>query len=237
LLPIDRLILPVVFDDLRETGIRAPLLPALRDPETRAALENIEIGRTILEKNSDVAAGDFAALDQTVQESVETGLNDWLNDHFRLWAARPEMRGRLFADLHQYRNAALGITAQTKRKLIRGRYQLNMAALDAILIAASQSGIEAFVYIAPLRNDVEAPYDAGEYAAFKREVEELAARRGAAYANLESTVPGEFWGMKDSTDASGKLEFDFMHFQAPGHALLAEAIENLIDARTDGDPQ
>ena len=42
-------------------------------------------------------------------------------------------------------------------------------------------------------------------------------------------MPGELWGMQDATDGGGQPEYDFMHFQARGHALLAEALAALLD--------
>lgn len=229
-LPVEWLLLPVVFDDLRETGIRAELAPALDKRETRVGLAASEVGRRILAVNAEKPADDFAALAETVQEAVETGMNGWLENHVRLWAQRPELRGRLFSKLHELRNATLGITAQSRRKLIRGRYDLNMAALEAMLDEATANGIRTLVYIVPLRDDVEVPYDEAEYAQFQSEVEALAHSRGAAFANLASIVPGEFWGMKDSTSASGQPELDFMHFQASGHAILARALGDRLEA-------
>jgi len=234
-LPLEWLILPVVFDDLRETGVRAELTPALDDPAVRSAVAEFEVGRAILEQSQDVTgADDFAALDDTVQDSVETALNDWLADHLALWAARPEMRGRLLSSLQYYRNAAFGITSQSKRRVVRGPYQANLAALDAILASASRSGIRTLVYIAPLRTDVETPYDPGEYAQFKKEVRAIVDRDDVLFADLEGTVPGRFWGMKEASDASGKLDLDFMHFQAPGHVLVADALAKLLAGASNG---
>ena len=112
-----------------------------------------------------------------------------------------------------------------------------MASLDAILDMASRSGIRTLVYVAPIRQDVDIPYDADEYAQFKREVEAVVGRHGAEFANLEAIVPAELWGQKDSTNFSGKLELDFMHFQASGHAVLADAVGKIIKSQIDRDPQ
>lgn len=233
-LPVKRLILPVVFDDLRETGIRGNLLAALDDPATREALAAHEVGRRILEDQSNMAAGDLAALDQTVQEYSETALNDWLDEHSELWRTRPEARGQLFTRLYELRNRVFGIDAQSVRQLIPGRYAINMAAAKAILSDARAAGISVLLYVVPLRDDVKTPYDPEQYARFQREIADLATAEGAVFANLSSLVPAEDWGMKNTVRLNGKAEIDFMHFRAAGHALLARAIGDLMERRFFG---
>jgi len=83
------------------------------------------------------------------------------------------------------------------------------------------------VYIAPVRSDIEIPYVDDEYARFKAEAERLAVDSGAVFVNLEDLVPGSEWGSKDG--ALGTLEFDFAHFRAPGHTLLANALGDLLE--------
>lgn len=233
-LPVRLLLLPVVFDDLRETGLRASLLPLLDDSGARRLLGRSEAGRRILARHATQAEGDLAGLVDTVQERSERALTGWLEEHSRLWALRPQLRGQLFKRLHRLRNTLLGITPQSTRRVIPGRLELNLAAAEAILAGAAKAGATALVYIVPLRNDVKVPYDLAEYAAFKRRVEALAARHGADYLNLEGLVPAGYWGSKRSTSLDGRLEIDFMHFQAGGHALLAEQLEAWVARRSSG---
>ena len=228
-LPVKRLILPVVFDDLRESGIRSGLLPALQDIATRDALGAHEVGRGILEDHADRASGDLAALDETLQGHSEAALNGWLERHSSLWELRPEARGQLFARLQELRNRVFGIDAQSVRELIPGRYAVNLAAAEAILADARASGIEVLIYVVPLRGDVKVPYDPEEYTHFLGEIAELAASGGAAFANLGSLVPAQYWGMKSTARMEGREEIDFMHFQAAGHALLADALGELME--------
>jgi hypothetical protein len=228
----DALIIPLVFDDTRETGIRDSISDALRQPDTMAALTATAIGQKILsedQKNGSVNK-DFAGVDHTLQGRVELAANNWLSDHFKLWVSRPEVRGMLFNDLYNFRNTVFGITPQTKRRIIKSRYQDNMTALDAILTSAAGAHIKVLAYIAPLRMDVEVPYELDEYNRFKKEAEHLVRLRGAAFADLESLVPGELWGKKPATTVGGSYELDFMHFQAKGHQLLAEKLAELLDS-------
>jgi len=233
-LPMRALILPLVFDDLREIGVRASLTGAFEDPRVHALLERHAVGRSILARQGQQGAGDMAALYQTVQEHSELALNDWLEEHSALWALRPQARGALFSNLYILRNSLLGITAQSKRSMIPGRMQLNLDAARAILVEAKRAGIPVLAYVVPLRNDVATPYIEGEYARFKQQMEELVTGEGGHFANLEQLVPAELWGQKRSTNLEEGQELDFMHFQAGGHALLAAAVGDLLDPILDG---
>jgi hypothetical protein len=229
-LPLRMLILPAVFDDTREEGLRREVARLVGDVPTRAALSATDIGGKIVhasEKLSPDTDGDTAGIAHTLQDAVERGLNIWMETHSALWTARPEIRGQLMLRLYLWRNTILGITPSSKRKLIRGRYKDNMSALAAILGAAKSRDISVLVYIVPLRTDVDIPYVAGEYEAFKAEVNALANRYGATFANLETLVPTEFWGSKAATSSGGGKELDFMHFQAGGHRLLAARLAEL----------
>lgn len=84
------------------------------------------------------------------------------------------------------------------------------------------------LYVVPLRNDVDIPYDGTEYTRFKSSLENLAVKEGALFSNLEGLVPGELWGTKAGTSLNEEAELDFMHFQAGGHGLLAETLEHLV---------
>lgn len=257
-LPLDVLILPIVFDDTREDGVRSRLHAAFEREQVRAVLSETQVGADLLRRSgpSDSAApggapgstegatpgatdADLAALDETVQESTETWLNDWLADHSDTWAARPGYRSDLFGYLYRARNSALRINPSTVRPLLPGPYRKNMAALDALLSRARAEGVRVLVYVPPLRSDTDPPYVADEYARFKREASELATQHGATFINVEDVVPGPLWGMKESTNLSGELEYDFMHFQAEGHTRLASALLRQLDAHvlTAGAPR
>ena len=171
---------------------------------------------------------DTAGIAQTMQERVERTLNSWLDARSPLWQTRPAIRGEVFVDLYRLRNTLFGIKATSKRKMIPGRYRDNWAALTAILEAAKRSGICIVLYVAPIRDDAEIPYDAAEYVRFKLDLENLARQYEAVFKNLESLVPAEFWGSKSSTGLGDGPELDFMHFQAGGHKIVAPIMEHLV---------
>jgi hypothetical protein len=238
-LPLRSLVLPVVFDDMRNTGIRSSLTDVMSEPAVIERLGDTQIGRRQLADHGDqdTAGNDMAALDDTIQEKSEKYLNQKLSEVWPVWAARPDLRGELFLYLYQLRNWMLGINPSSTRKMLPGRYALNKQALEAILDEARWRSIDVLVYIVPLRSDVKVPYDLGEYQSFKDEIQDIALAKGARFANLETLVPANLWGTKDETTAGGGQELDFMHFQAGGHRLLAGALyrELMVHWGEDGD--
>ena len=232
-LPIRQLILSVVFDDLRETGLRSDLIAAVSDPPTAVALGKTGIGQRILEdhpKLSDTNGG-LGAVKETNQEHSEKFLNQLLDDHLPFWGVREQARGRFFVGLYRLRNTLLMIDPQSKRPMILGRYKANFAALDALLRSAREEQIPVLVYVVPLRKSAKTPYIEHEYAAFKLRLKELAGKYDVQFANLESLVDDEYWGTMESTNLGGKNVIDFMHFRSKGHELLALAIANLIQPK------
>lgn len=232
-LPLQALILPAVFDDTREDGLRKGVADFLTNPPAALALSRTEVGQKILRATKTTPSdgeSDTAGISHTLQERVERSLNAWLGEHSNLWASRQEIRGRVLLNLYLLRNTLLGIHPTSKRKVIRGRYMDNMAALEAILASAARQGITVLLYIVPLRTDVDIPYVDGEYRHFKADVRTLAERHGATFANLEDLVPAELWGSKEATSAGGGQELDFMHFQAGGHTLLAARLAELVSS-------
>ena len=233
-LPLRQLLLPTMFDDTRETGIRASVATALGDGATRTLLEGSEVGRTILAANHSTADPDLAALDETLQEGTEAWLNGWLDRHLELWRLRPEARGQLGRWLREARNTAFGITPNSKRRLIEGRYRQNLDAARAILTDAEEHGIRVLVYVPPLRSDVEIPYVASEYERFKQDVEHLAARHHADFVNIEAIVPDAMWGFTDRKSLGEDAAVDFMHFQAGGHEILADRLARALHSEQNG---
>jgi len=225
-LPIKTLVLPVVFDDMRETGVGNDFSSAFETREVVKSLSNTKIGESLVENSSfqDSAGNEMLALHQTVQERSEKYLNEALAIEWNIWAKRPELRGEIIKRLYRLRNTVFGINASSVRNKIPGRYFLNIKALTAILASSKEKNINVLIYIVPLRSDVKTPYNIKDYADFKEEIEFIALSNNAMFADLESVVPSEEWGRKDVTGLGEGTELDFMHFQAAGHERLAKAI-------------
>jgi hypothetical protein len=237
-LPVRTLIVPAVFDDTRESGIREPVQPVFSEHETLVHLRETETGRRLIAEfeaahaeAADDTNADMAALDETVQERSETFLNDWMDAHSSVWAARAEARGQIFNNLYLVRNSAFGINAQTVRPVIASRYSDNLQALRDMASLHARANIRVIIYIAPLRTDVTPPYIPEQYAQFQADVEQLCEETGAEFHNLGDIVPGEYWGVKASTAIGGVPEYDFMHFQEEGHQRLADAVVAAVRER------
>lgn len=228
-IPVAVLILPLVFDDTREDGLRPEVQRLARAITSDPLPTKVYEGTNTNGANDAATLGhETAGIADTMQERAERFLNNWLAQHSQLWVSRPEMRGWFLNQLYILRNSLFGIKPTTKRKLIRGRYIKNLTALEQMLSSASKAGITVVMYVAPIRNDVEIPYVEDEYRKFKSDAKDLAQKYHAELANLESLVTNVHWGNKDATRVTGEAELDFMHFQAGGHKALASRIHDLV---------
>jgi hypothetical protein len=229
-LKVDALILPLVFDDLRETGLRDEF-SGLLDPGTRRALADTGIGRELLERFDRERRAGQAAQREPLAEFVHEPLERWLEEAFSnvvpLWGERATFRAQFLLHLYYARNALFGIKSSTIRRVIPQRKELNVSSLTTLLAVASARRIPVVLYVAPIRNDVPLPYDGAEYRKFIGEAGNLAKTSGARFVNLEDLVPASEWGSYHGDDV------DFMHFRGAGHRMLAEALAPEV-ARTIG---
>jgi hypothetical protein len=170
-LPIRLLVYKLVFDTLRNDGLRDEIQPLL-SPGVRAAMQKTAVGEEILKGfagaktetgGSDHAQGETASLQGFAQKPIEDWMVATLGSVFPLWDNRANLRTRLLVDLYELRNRLLGIDASTKRPIIPARFNRNMAALDAILERAKADKIPVLLYVAPIRQDQPLPYDLDAY--------------------------------------------------------------------------
>jgi hypothetical protein len=233
--PVKTLVLPVFMDDLREDGIREVYLKDiakekyfLKDTSTLSLSINEEVRAFQKEEEKD-ANPDNAALRETMQAKSESYLDNALSERWSLWKNRKKVRGQIFSSMYNLRNTAFGINAQTKRKMIPKSYKENMQALTHMLELAENNSVKVLLYVPPIRQDVEVPYNLKEYARFKAEIEDIAkSYDSTVFANLEAIVPGKYWGVKKSTNASSEAELDFMHFQYEGHNRLYQSLKEKL---------
>jgi hypothetical protein len=220
------LILPVVFDDFRENGVRRAVADFLDDQLLTSLLAESDFGAKMLSK---YGLGESLPVVHTPMDLVETALDSRLGLMFGIWRARPEIRGDLLITLYRLRNRVFGITSDTKRRMLPEPYAWNMAALEALLESAKESGISVVTYIAPIGSkNGERPYKENEYERFKTEVSALTKKFGVTFSNFEDLIPDSLWGRTDSISFSGSSEFDFMHFTSKGHGVLANQIMPLL---------
>lgn len=220
---INLVILELVFDNLREDSLRDEFTEIL-SPETSDEMRKTSkladdiITRFSHDTKGAEESGEKDVLSGTMQSSAEHWLNKTLSSEWNLWASRPQLEGNAYLALYYFRNYVFGIKPTTVRRTIRARYDENMDALRDILNDCRQRKIPVLLYIAPIRQDKPIPYDINDYTQWKKELAEMAQSFGADLVNLEQLVPANMWGTYHSED------IDFMHFQGPGHKLVAEAL-------------
>jgi hypothetical protein len=228
----DWVILPLVYDDLREDGLR----PDMELLATSGVLEGLRAGETG-SRLADELAARLAAVPEaedaieerrSLQDRTEAWLEAGLSWAWRLWRDRPSTLVAVHLQLYQLRNRVFGIDPTTKRKMIPVRYDRNMQALDELLACAREREVGVLVYIVPLRWDVEPPYVVDDYRRWKTDVGEIVTAAGAGFVDLDEIVPGDEWG------TLGAETIDFMHFQDGGHRRLGAAIADWLAAHRDG---
>lgn len=231
-LPVSTLILPLVYDDTRETGIRHSIMKGLEDPELVENFTRTSFGQEISIPNEEVPStqDDFSGLKNTIQDRVERMLNENLSSVWEVWDSREFFRGELYSSMYKIRNWVFGINASSIRRKIPGRYSLNLEALAAIYASACDRNIQVLAYVAPLRNDVDIPYSIDDYNQFKTDAEALADCEDIKFVDLDYIVSGEHWGSKASTSIGESKELDFMHFTYRGHEILAGTLGRQLTA-------
>lgn len=230
----DWVVMVLVFDDLREDGLRAELGDLVSD-DLYAALRTSAVGQALAGDLQRHAKGKTGDLQGTTREKGKTWIlgislqeicEDWLEERLShlwpVWAERPNIRTSIFVKLHQLRNWAFNINTRTVRPMLPASYTKNMAALEDAVTRNAARGTQTLMYIAPLRRDQAPPYQMDRYEAWKKDVQAMAAKHRAIYADLDTAVPDQLWGTVNGQD------IDFMHYQGPAHLLVAERLAAII---------
>lgn len=230
---IDLIIIPVFMDDLRETSIRKTYFSDFSKHNHFIYDSNyiaLEINSTLGEFKKFASNSIYStnkenkALKETTQELVENKLNNTLENKLKFWENRKTIRGNYFNLLYKTRNTIFDISSQTTRKMIRNRYYKNLNALEYILSSSNRKGIKSIVFIPPIRKDVKYPYNEYEYENFKQDLITVSKKYNATYIDLDYIIEGKYWGYTNSTQLFKEKDFDFMHFRAEAHKILADSL-------------
>ena len=221
----DTLVLSLVYDDLREDGLRDEfkqitdegLMDRLRAYPVGTQLAH-ELG-AMKQDHSDVQGTSRAG--RSLQDRSEAWLTGALRSSWSLWDQRSDIYGAVFLNVYNLRNWTFGITPTSKRKMIPLRSDKNMAALKEILRIASDAQMTMVVYIVPLRWNPEPPYQIDQYRQWKQDVAALCEQADVTFADLDTVVVEADWGYM------GEI-LDFMHFKDQGHRVLAQEVVRLI---------
>jgi hypothetical protein len=221
---ISQVIIPAFLDDTRMSGMRKDFIEKLIND--RFKLEVIlDEDKLINKKLSDLKPKDEINK-YNLQSYTESFFNKYLNSNSQLWLERSKLESFIAVSLYNLRNEIFNIKASDKRKILTGVYNQNLSFLKASVKYCSNNSIDALIYIPPIRNDVSIPYEIEEYEKFKFECTHLIRKEN--FKNFEKIIPSNFWGKKMSTNLSGDMELDYMHFQNEGHKILADSLLNFI---------
>jgi hypothetical protein len=226
---ISALVLQVEFMGFREDGLRGEF-SKIATPDLVNSLPAYPVGTelALLSGGAEAKGVDVknkAGLDSVAKQDVEGLLTEKLGEIWPLWKDRVNLRSNVLGDLFNFRNWAFNISSASQRKVIKPRYEKNMRALEELLASLRDANIPVVIYSAPVRQDKPLPYDRMEYAKWKGQVELLAKSYSATYVNLEKLIPPQNWGSNFGPD------IDFMHFQEPGHKILAKELYPIIQAK------
>ena len=230
ILPIKNIFIPLFFDDTRElNGINYNFYPQLIKenfsfPADINLLKSLNYSLSLMKENSE----DVSNIELSTQDKSELFINNFLNEKWSsVWPKRKDAQGFIFSRLYLLRNFIFNITPSSIRRKIPERYFNNMIALDLIINDAVSSNINTFLYIPPIRDDSEIPYDINDYNLFKNEVRVKAEVNNIIhFKDFSHIVPSTFFGTKESTTLNKNNELDFMHFQFEGHKILGDSLVN-----------
>jgi len=198
----DAIILPLVFDDTREDGVRESFI-----------IKN--------EKNKKTP--------KTFQEISENKIILYLDKQIKWNKIRSSAQGKIYTFLYKTRNLIFGIKPTSTRYSIKPIFDKNMLFLEKILKEAKERDVKTILYVAPLRKDITIPYDKTEYHSFIRYAKNLSINFSSNFYNLENAVPKFLWGEKVGTKIGVDTEVDFMHFKEQGHTILAKNIISILN--------
>ncbi len=219
-------IVPVVYYMFRMYDLRTAFAD-IYDDQAKAKLASTPSGVELLkeieklgvEENKD--AQGTSRLGFSLQDYSERHLNDALSSFSQVWRDRDQSYAAVVADWYNWRQWAMRIKTDTKRPMIPARLAANMKALESLIELAKLNGAKVLVYVAPIRWDVEPPYELPQYHSWKVELQKLCEKDGATYLDLDHLIPDTLWGTVSD-------QVDFMHFQGKGHEILAKKITEEI---------
>ena len=216
------ILISLVFDDLREGVLREDLINILSEDINKKIIKNSNLNYTKFINNQskkEIAPNKYS----TPQEYIELFLNRRLSKISYLWTNKSEISYQYFVFLNKLKNTLFNIKPETKRAMIMPIYEMNLEALKTIVKISEQDGTKLFLYIAPINYGYELPYFEDEYSKFKSQVKEISQKSAnITFNDIDNIIPESFWGLKDSTNTSGTLEIDFMHFTSKGHEYISK---------------
>ena len=228
---VDKLVIPLVFDDLREGNIRSDLSSLFDDFDFKNKFNKNQHRKKILKKiikQNDVVKNYES--EESIQDLVERKISNFLNTCCNYESKKKYAANRIYHNLYLLRNYIFNIDPSSERKMIPSFYQDNVESLKEIIKSSKKNNINLYFYIAPIRQDLKLPYKIDEYNEFLIFSEKISETYKVNFRNYEKIIPNNLWGTKPGTSIHRNKEVDFMHFQGPAHKILSSHIYNFLNS-------
>lgn len=233
----DWVVLSLVYDDLREDHVRKyvvenlPPLDGLKKEGFGAGIDNL--ARAAAERAA--GGGENADAEKTLQAVLEGKVTAFIEKAWPEYALRDRSRGRITLVMTR---ASYWLYSLTNRIRGRGRDSVrtaprvspvpkdakawNMAAFESLMAMAKKDGVKVLLYRAPHpKYDGPFYHDRADYDRFAARGRGFAEPGRVYYRDLENLIPAKFWYRREA--------MDFFHFQEPGHRLLGNEIDRIIE--------
>ncbi|MCK6458150.1 MAG: SGNH/GDSL hydrolase family protein [Phycisphaerae bacterium] len=227
----DALLVGMTYDDLREPGVQDGVLRRL----PRIPPDVVQVGGAGVE---DLIAAIGAArrpqatkapirrtaTEGTPQEELENALIRSLEGGWPAYRHRGKLAAAAqVAVMSQLATVMGGFMKRRAEPIPPDRQAWNLRAFDSLVALARADGTTLVVYRPPHRPG-EDPfyYDRAAYDAFFAQLRERCERDGLLFADFESIVPAEYWGLTNE----GRP--DVFHFRVEGHRLLGAAMDRYL---------
>ena len=233
----DIVVLPLVYDDLREVGLRSDLAELglhldavlMKSIGLEAEVFDLADEESEIERDNQPPTPLYAL---SLQPIVEDWLDQWAAEHLALWNLRTNIRGQIKISLMHLRNKVFNINSQTKRPMIPHREIRNMEALKCIIEICERESVPLVGYVAPLRWTPEPPYMLPEYRTWKNRVSQIFAQhKHSSFLDYDRIVSAELWGFYSDGEEGA---VDFMHFKERGHVILGGKVAAEVNLSLKG---
>ena len=220
----DGVIVSIIYDDLREPGIRREISPAIGPDLRLAGGTGVDDLVTEIGSRSDVTGTSPVvrnAMLDTPQQKLETFLIRSLEYFWPGYENRQRLKGML--EITWKQAVARVVLGQERRNSViidAAKEEYGMQAFESLRRLTARDGIPLYIYRAPLLRKADfSYYRERDYRAFSARMESWCRDNGIAYHDFDRLIPDKLFGLTNSGLP------DYFHFEERGHEILGKAVE------------
>ena len=226
----DWLLVGVVYDDLREPGVRPSVLESLPDLNSEL-LEKLGSGGLNLAHELEVRKESPIERNATAG-TPQARLEDYLISRLeQYWGAFPFRHNVAAYLVWQWKRQVFSVGEFFRRMgnppkrvppVPPDMMAWNSVALESLVSVARSDGVNLILYQVPHPQSARPFYHVRErYDAFLGRISERSREENFHFLDLETLVPLEYWMVGTAMDP--------WHFSEPGHRLVAEQIDRFME--------